>query len=174
MPIIACAISRPGATVRFNRRPLACNVTRNRDDERLVLGRVLAYALPPIEAPPNAWRFAPPRCGALAKEGRCGLRRRRTKHGQRRRVIGSITRFGVCPSVGLLDGHVALEACVAGAPHLAHTAAAKQFHNLEVAQLRARAQRLDRRYRALSRKESACWSSSDRTSPRSSGSSGQA
>ena len=46
-----------------------------------------------------------------------------------------------------LDGHVALQAGVAGAPDLAHAAAPQQFHNLEVAELRARAQRFNRRQR---------------------------
>ena len=46
-----------------------------------------------------------------------------------------------------LDGHVALQARIAGEPYLAHASPAQQFHNPEVAQMRARAQRFDRRHR---------------------------
>jgi hypothetical protein len=47
-----------------------------------------------------------------------------------------------------LDRHVALEADVPGAPDFAHAAAAEQFHDLEVAQFGARAERFDRRNRS--------------------------
>ena len=51
-----------------------------------------------------------------------------------------------------LDGHVAFQARVAGAPDFAHAAAAKQFHDLEVTQLRACAQGFDRRQRSAFQK----------------------
>ena len=51
-----------------------------------------------------------------------------------------------------LDGHVALQARIAGTPDLAHATPAQQFHNLEVAEFRARAQRLDRGQRGAFQK----------------------
>jgi hypothetical protein len=39
--------------------------------------------------------------------------------------------------------HIPVQACVARAPHLAHTAAAEQIHNLEIAQPGAYAQAMD-------------------------------
>jgi hypothetical protein len=47
-----------------------------------------------------------------------------------------------------LDGHLALQPRIAGAPDLAHPAPAQQLHNLEVAQLGARAEPFDRRNRS--------------------------
>jgi hypothetical protein len=46
-----------------------------------------------------------------------------------------------------LDGHVSLQARIASPPDLAHAPAAKEFHNLEVAQLRPCTQSFDRRDR---------------------------